>query len=284
MRRLSPFIAMNAWIAAALACASVGCGGSSGDAATSSSGATTGAGGGASSSSSGAGGTGGGASGSSGSSGTGGASAACKALFCEDFEGGKDIDPVKWKVDVGYDPGNMLAVDSAQVAHGSLAAHAHLVDTTGGFATLRESATFPALADELWGRAYFYTTVADGAGHTGFISAFVGDARVLEIGQSNGNWQLTYYEPGKEFPAGYNTKIPQSKWVCLEWHFTRSGPKLIEVYTDGALAVDYDASGHKPDALTAVSLGIDNHSPNPPGNDVYLDDIAIDAARIGCLP
>ncbi len=178
----------------------------------------------------------------------------------------------------------MLTLQSTQVAHGTSAAHAHLVDTTGGFATLRESATFPQLADELWGRAYFYTTVEGGAGHTGFISAFVADARVLEIGQSNGNWQLTYYEPGKEYPAGYNTKIPQSKWVCLEWHFKRSGPKLIEVYTDGALAVDYDASGHQPAALTAVSLGIDNHSPNPPGNDVYLDDIAIDAARIGCLP
>ena len=264
----------------------MGCGGSSGDAATSSSGATTGAGGSATASGSGGGdgGQGGGAVGSSGSSGTGGAPAACKALFCEDFEGGKDIDPVKWKVDVGYDPGNMLALQSTQVAHGTSAAHAHLVDTTGGFATLRESTTFPQLADELWGRAYFYTTVADGAGHTGFISAFVADARVLEIGQSNGNWQLTYYEPGKEYPAGYNTKIPQSKWVCLEWHFKRSGPKLIEVYTDGALAVDYDASGHQPAALTAVSLGIDNHSANPPGNDVYLDDIAVDAARIGCLP
>ena len=209
---------------------------------------------------------------------------ACKALFCEDFEKDTAIDPAKWTVDVGYDPAISMTVESTMVAHGKNAAHAHLVDTTGGFASLKETVTFPLLADDLWGRAYFYTSVDSGAGHTGFLSAYAGDARVLEVGQSNGAWQLTYYEPGKEFPAGYADKIPQNKWVCLEWHFARTGAHLIEVYIDGAASVTYDTSGHQPPAFTAVGLGMDNHSANPPGNDVYLDDIAIDAARVGCLP
>lgn len=67
-----------------------------------------------------------------------------------------------------------MRVQSEIVAHGRNAAHAHLIDKTGGFAMLKETATFPALADELWGRAYFYTTISDKAGHTGFISAYAG--------------------------------------------------------------------------------------------------------------
>jgi hypothetical protein len=46
--------------------------------------------------------------------------------------------------------------------------------------------------------------------------------------------------------------------------------------------VTYDTSDHQPGAFTAMGLGMD--SANPPGNDAYFDDIAIDATRVGCLP
>jgi hypothetical protein len=207
----------------------------------------------------------------------------CTALLCDDFESGA-IDPAKWTVDVGYDPAIAVTVQSTQVAHGKNAALAHLIDTGGGFAMLRETSTFPALADDLWGRAYFYTTVSSSASHTGFVSAYVQDQRVLEVGQYNGQWQLTYYDPNKEYPAGYPDAIPQNKWVCLEWHFSRTGPKLIEVFVDGAATVSYDANGHQPGQLTAAAIGIDNHGANPAPNDAYWDDVAIDAKRVGCLP
>jgi hypothetical protein len=288
--RQALFAARAGLVGAAILGALVGCGGSGG-ATTSSSGSTStsgGAGGGggdAGSTTSSAGGAGGAATsaGSTGSTG-GGAPVGCKALFCDDFEKDTAVDPAKWTVDVGYDPAITMSVESAMAAHGNNAAQAHLVDTTGGFASLKETVTFPQLADELWGRAYFFTTVASGAGHTGFISAYAGDQRVLEVGQSNGTWQLTYYEPGKEFPAGYAAMMPRHQWVCLEWHLARSGAHLIEVYVDGAVAVTYDTADHQPGAFTALGLGMDNHSANPPGNDAYFDDVAIDATRVGCIP
>lgn len=285
----STLTAANGGIAlTALLGALMGCGG--GGTGTTSSGTTTttGSGGEASTSAStggGDGGSGGGATTSTGAGGgTGGAAPTCKALFCDDFEKDATVDPAKWTVDVGYDPAIAMTLESTMVKHGKNAAHAHLVDTTGGFASLKETATFPQLADELWGRAYFYTAIDPAAGHSGFLSAYAADQRVLEVGVSNGGWQLTYYEPGKEFPAGYADKVPQNKWVCLEWHFARAGAHLIELYIDGAPSVTYDTAGHAPPAFTALGLGMDNHSANPPGNDAYFDDVAIDAARVGCLP
>jgi hypothetical protein len=289
MLRLRALVITSAGLAVStLLTTLVGCGGGGGDATTSTGTATSTGSGGAASTTTGVGGataTGtGGATSSTGGSGGGGAPVGCKALFCDDFEKDATIDPAKWTADVGYDPAITMTIESTMVAHGKNAAHAHLIDSTGGFASLKETVTFPQLADDLWGRAYFHTAIDAGAGHTGFLSAYAGDARVLEVGASNGNFQLTYYEPGKEFPAGYNTAVPQNKWVCLEWHFARSGAHLIEVFIDGAPSVTYDTSGHQPPPFTAVGLGMDNHSANPPGNDVYLDDVAIDANRVGCLP
>jgi hypothetical protein len=289
----SALTAANAGLAvAALLTTLAGCGGSGGDGGTTSTGTATSTGsGGAASTSTGVGGptatgTGGGTGTgtTAGSGGAGGAPAGCKALFCDDFEKPGAIDSAKWTIDVGYNPEITMTLDSTMPAHGKNAAHAHLIDTEGGFSSLKETVTFPQLADDLWGRAYFYTAIDSGAGHTGFLSAYAGDQRVLEVGVSNGNWQLTYYDPNKEYPAGYNTPVPTKKWVCLEWHFARSGAHLIEVFIDGAPSVTYDTSGHQPPAFTAMGLGMDNHSANPPGNDVYLDDVAIDATRVGCLP
>ena len=37
-------------------------------------------------------------------------------------------------------------------------------------------------------------------------------------------------------------------------------------------------------AFAAIKLGVETHSPNTSADDVYFDDVAFDAARIGCLP
>lgn len=222
------------------------------------------------------------ASATSGSSSTG--FPACTALLCEDFEGGDTLDP-KWTEDVGYHADHFVAVVDDEVAHGARAFHAHVASVQGGFARIREMETFPQLADELWGRAFFRTNVPLDAGHTGFIWAMSGDANVLEIGYGNGNYQLTWYPmPGAENPAGYDVAVPRDQWVCLEWHFDRLASPQIEVFVDGDLAVDYARDDADIPAFTALQIGIDNHGPTSADNDVWLDDIAIDAARIGCPP
>jgi hypothetical protein len=215
----------------------------------------------------------------------GAAPPACTALLCEDFEAGAELDASKWTADVGYHADNVVTIQSDMVAHGGFAAHAHLTEVQGGFAMLREAITFPALADSLWGRAYFYTTLPGETGHTGFFSAYAGDNRVFEVGAGGGTWQLTYYPaPGSENPVGYPGEVPTGEWVCVEWHFDRLGSPRIEIFIDGESAAVYENNEGDVAPLTAISLGIDNHSATVGNNDVYLDDIAIDAERVGCLP
>lgn len=210
---------------------------------------------------------------------------ACTALLCEDFESGVELDARKWTTSVGYHPDNGVAIQSDNVAHGSFAARAHLSETQGGFAILREAVTFPELADSLWGRAYFFTTLPAETGHTGFFSAYVDEDRVFEVGAGNGTWQLTYYpSPGSENPAGYPGEVPVGEWVCFEWHFDRVGSPRIEIFIDGESVAVYENNEGEVAPLTSVGLGMDNHSATVGSNDVYLDDIAIDAERVGCLP
>lgn len=211
-----------------------------------------------------------------------GAAVGCTAMLCEDFEGGEDFDPDVWTLSVGFAPGISMTLQSDLVVSGTRAAHAHLIDTGGGHAQLRESVTFPALADEVWGRAYLYDTLSPEASHSGYVSAYVGDARVLEIGQYHGNWQLTRYGGNGEAPHGTGVAVPHDAWVCFEWRFTRAGDDLIEIYVDGVEIGSYASEGAELMPFTAVGIGLDNHGANPPGNDLYIDDIAIDGARIGC--
>jgi hypothetical protein len=211
---------------------------------------------------------------------------ACGAMFCDDFEASPTFDPQKWMLTVGVNDGTSLTVETnpAMAAHGSRYAHAHLTTTQQGEASITESKTFPALASSIWGRAYLYITVDPAASHTAVVTASANDKAVLEIGMSLGHWQLTRYDPNKEYPDGTTVSYPRNKWACIEWHFSDGGTNLIELYVDGVSAVTYMADGATTPPFTSLKLGIQNHAANPPGNDVYIDDVVIDSSRRNCLP
>ena len=203
----------------------------------------------------------------------------CTALFCEDFEKGT-LDPARWKPIEGYDPANKVTVQSAKVAHGTYAAQAH-VGKTGGFAFIEEKETFPALAAGLWARVYLYISVDKTIGHHAFskISNF-------EVGESQETVQLTFYPPGGgEKPVGYeNAKVPHDAWTCVEWHVSTTSPQ-VELYVAGTSIAKYENGPTDTiPPLTALTLGIDTHVATPSAVDVWIDDVAIDANRVGCLP
>jgi hypothetical protein len=206
----------------------------------------------------------------------------CHALLCDDFEASATFDTTKWKASSGYKATDTMTLDS-MAAHGQRAAHGHVAETEQGYATLTETATFPALSMDLWGRANFYVTIPVTNGHTMLISASAGTTEQLEIGVSMGHWQLTWYEPGGPEHPMITGAYPLNKWSCLEWHFTTTGSKLIELYVDGTLATSFAKGTGAANPFTTMSLGLQNHSANPPPNDVYIDDVAIGSARVGCL-
>lgn len=211
-----------------------------------------------------------------------GAGPACKALFCEDFETGK-LDAARWELDVGYDAANTVTVQATKTHHGGYAARAHLANAGGGFANIRTKAPFPKLASDFWGRAYVFHTIDATVGHNALVKVESGAGGVLEVGQSQGKVQLTFYPPSGEAPAGYASSIPEAKWTCLEWHMAKAAPQ-IELFADGVSLASYTYSGAATvPAFTAIKLGIETHSSNTSTDDVYIDDVAFDAARLGCL-
>jgi hypothetical protein len=207
----------------------------------------------------------------------------CTALFCEDFEKGT-LDTSRWTLNAGYDAANTVTIQSTKSAHGGFAAHAHLTNSGGGFAYLKTKTPFPTLASELWGRAYFFHTIDATVAHNALIKAESNGAQTLEVGQSQGKVQLTFYPPSGEAPAGYQTAIPAGKWVCLEWHMSKTLPQ-IELYADGTsiAQLKYMGASSVP-SLSDIELGFETHSANSATDDVYFDDVALDAKRVGCLP
>ncbi len=204
----------------------------------------------------------------------------CTALFCDDFESGA-IDVAKWERLDGYGPPNTVTIQTTKVAHGTHAARAHVKAQGGGFAFLKETKTFPALADGLWARAYVYISVDPTVGHHAFSK--VGR---MEIGESSESVQLTFYpQAGGENPSIYDSaKIPHDAWQCLEWHVSKTSPQ-IQVYRNGALIASYTYSGGSAvPSLDAFSIGLETHVSTPSENDFYFDDVAIDGQRVGCLP
>ena len=205
----------------------------------------------------------------------------CHASFCEDFEG-QPFDGGRWRLTEGYDQQNRVSVERAMVSGGLQSARSHVNNTGGGFAWFTETSTFPALADGLWGRARFFTSIAETSGHSDFIAIHTATDG-LEIGISQKHWQLTWYPAGGgEHPVGYNTEVPIGRWVCLEWHFQRNADPLIEVFVDGTSLATYGYQAQNLGPFTDLRLGFGNHSATDPANDAYYDDLAIDAARVGC--
>ncbi|HEX7670566.1 MAG TPA: hypothetical protein VF395_13320 [Polyangiaceae bacterium] len=204
----------------------------------------------------------------------------CSAVFCEDFEGGSAFDPAIWK-STTWGNGARAEIGTTEVHGGKRAAHFHL-EAADSAAIIAESVTSPALDVHLFGRAFFYADYDTTRGHALFVSAGNFDSKHYEIGQYMGGWQLTAWGGGKEFPAGYQTKIPVKRWACLEWEMTKATGEM-RVYIDGAEQAHYqNASAVDWTNFTEVDFGFRPFGTSTTPSDVYFDDIVLDTKRAPC--
>lgn len=174
--------------------------------------------------------------------------------------------------------------------------------TNKHFAQCRLSANFGA-HDEFWVRMYAYWDGVD-----------VTDRETLEIDLTPG--RRTSDDPAVRF--GYRSKAPceayagpqvtiigigagevtgcgsrpqiQREWYCFEAHVRQSDVLAVTTYINGE-AMTYQSIGKDPtpDIATTVPVSekVDHvrlglFSTGEAQGDVYIDDLAIDAARIGC--
>jgi hypothetical protein len=231
----------------------------------------------------------------SGGAGTG----VCSGVFCEDFERGQ-LDPSVWtRSEVSS--GNSAAIQSSNVAHGKYAMQFH---AKGGsrYSLILHDGLPASIQKHYFGRLYYSASgfPSESGGHTAYITSsnaldgFPDMDHHLEVSSylsdSGPTWQLGYWSgDGPEYIDAGGV-IPIGEWFCLEWEFN-DGPDEIAVWVDGDAKQGYafrDIDDHATNLIgkmSAIGLGFRTwHPMGAPDIDLYIDDVVLDTARVGCLP
>ncbi len=263
------------------------------------------------------GGAGGAAGGSAGGVGGGGAGAlGCAASahpVCVDFESGK-LD-AGWSLGSNNSAGTSAKVESGQAAHGMYALH--LTGFHMGTSTLIHTTQLGDIKDVMWGRYYLYMDPGAPTGHGGMVRAFDVAKDWYELGfEYNsflGNWHPATPNAGGWIERAMRTHdtITGKSWVCVEFQFDGAKPEVAQIWYDGKQVsyysvISYCEKGNGPGSGCEVTLtqanqfasfdiGVEFYhgtslapdmwsGDGPPTiTDAFIDDLALDTERIGCL-
>jgi hypothetical protein len=209
---------------------------------------------------------------------------------CIDFEA-KALD-AKWRM-----AGSGQTVDTSNAAHGQYALHlANLMPGKSPFISTTQLGT---ITNVMWGR--FYLLMMPGAPN--------GHGALVEVYDQAGNWyelgfQFSAYHGNWHPPAGVperwmNSKvtIAPGKWTCVEFQLDGATPAVTKIWADG-VEVKYSQSATAPAVVPVqqfrraeigfrpfhgTSLGKYEGVDPPALTDMWIDDIALDSKRIGCI-
>ena len=220
-------------------------------------------------------------------------------VLCEDFEA-DSLDTDRWTP-----RGAAPDIDDALAARGAHSAHFHTVDN--GLQYISQTETFPAPNNTYYVRMFVWfdsmPTEPDWAHWT--VSGAVGDGNDSEIrvgGQFDPNEGKNLFGVGTDGgPTGDWTNldgddgsqpVPEQSWVCLEW-MHKGDTNETKFWWDGvehpSLHTTESMHGGSDDPYTLpefnemwVGWWLYQEGTNPPEFDVWIDEVAIDYARIGC--
>jgi hypothetical protein len=232
---------------------------------------------------------------------------------CIDFESGK-LD-TGWTLGSNNSAGTSAKVETTRAAHGQYALH--LTGFHMGTSTLIHTAELGSIKDVMWGRYYLYMDPGAPTGHGGMVRAFDQAKDWYELGfEYNsflGNWHPATPNPGNwiEKAMRSHDTIPQKKWACVEFLFDGAKPDVAQIWYDGVQVtyysvISYCTNGSGPAAGCDVTLGKASQfktfdigaefyhgvsldpkmwaGDGPPTiTDAFIDDIALDTKRVGCL-
>jgi hypothetical protein len=222
--------------------------------------------------------------------------------LCEDFESGTVS--ASWSV-----IGN-LTVESGQSARGSKAMH---IKGNGDFYSfIKETVTFPAVNNTYYGRVFvryvalptkaeitkgydhWVLATAGGSGGRGSINVdgqWFG-AHYFSAGTYDPSFTGDWLRPAYDKTAG-QTPVSMNEWICVEWMHDGQNNE-IKMWRDGVenTAIGASLKNHPGNQnvdfvlpkFTNVQIGWSDQWHIAGGNrEVWIDEIAIDPARIGCI-
>jgi hypothetical protein len=229
--------------------------------------------------------------------------ATANVLFCEDFEtpGDGGTIPARWQPTTTGS--STIAIDSAKAARGSRSAHFHIVVPQGQsyvHAMLTEKATFPQLASHVFGRVFMFLDQmpSDGVHWTmiegqGRLPGQTFDAKYRYGGMFHklmANYETTG-GPHTDFATSSATIMPTGRWSCFEWEYEKS-TDTMHLWLDETALADMTVVNHvktdtanvwnAPD-FAGMNLGWEHYQVSTVLDfNLWLDEVAIDGARIGC--
>lgn len=211
------------------------------------------------------------------------AAVACAYALCEDFESGT-VTSVWTKREVN---GN-VNIDQTRVHRGAYALHLHANAVTPNnsiSAHIAEQKTFPALKNGLYARAFVYLPATPvPAASTILFQLYQGtppEGDQLDIAGGSGGQLLVYqYNSNPDVFQQSATKLPTDRWVCLEWMMVSGESRT---FIDGNEVTDLHKTGLDQLSFDSFFFGFDVfRSANQPAYDLWIDDLALDGARVGC--
>jgi Cip1-like, core domain len=207
--------------------------------------------------------------------------------LCESFESGA-LDATLWATIKAGDA--TIAVDDLHAARGTHALH---VKTTAGggsnFAYIRETKTFPATNNVLYGRMFVWFedalttdghyTLAEGAGTgTPAVIRFGGQFKAFGVGTDGGS-------SGDWTDSDRTKLVPTQTWICSEFQF--DGPNnTFNVWWDDMARPMLTSGPSKHASFTMPTFnglwfGWWMYNLAEP-QEIWIDEIAVDYKPIGC--
>ena len=235
--------------------------------------------------------------------------AAARVQLCEDFESGV-LDPGTW-TPTGLTP----TIDGVHAARGRRALHVKI--DGNGPSYIRETKTFPAAQDTYFGRMFVYfqslPTPAPGFdyAHWTFAAAsgtgVKGEVRLsgqmqqganrfgvgtdsLDDPAGSGDWTNADRDPG---PTGASPAVPTGRWLCIEWMHdgARNQTRFWWDALEHPSLSTTTATPHlgnvgvpfRLPAFTNAWVGWQEYQKTSQPFELWIDEVAIDGARIGCV-
>jgi hypothetical protein len=212
--------------------------------------------------------------------------------LCDGFEGpalGATDSP--FKIDV-MPAASTAVIDTTKPYRGTKSAHLKM---STGRSFITETGTFnqsgtAATNNDMWGRMFiWFESAGMPGGHTVFIRledpALAGMSKELHVAGGDNATFGAEIRTTSDMWRHDTTMIPRTppKWECWEWHTTAAN--TLEFYVDGTLraGMTVTAANNWPfPVFKKLSLGFLSFRTTTNATETWIDEVAVDTARIGC--
>lgn len=204
--------------------------------------------------------------------------------LCDDFEAAAPAaQGSNWLIDQDKIGTTIVEVTTSKAHSGTHSIHVHVVEAMADSAVygyITETKTFPAANNTFWGRMWVWSETGSQPSHVVNVEAdgtyTGGKTEGVRVMNTMGDKIASNLET-TDVSQVSATVLPQGKWSCYEWQIQASE---LHLYLDSAEITKAAATWMEP-TVSKLRIGFQRWSKGPAA-DTWIDDVAVNATRIGC--